>query len=874
MPYGPSPPTLFVGRERERAQILDALTSTPMVAVLGVGGVGKTALAAACAARWSGPIIEVAIADGEPVASWFGELRCQLLERAGDPGAQPGLVLIDDVHRLALDERARFLAELARCLGRSRAILTSRERLPVADGYDRFEVHLRGIDPRAAQRLWRLLDASYGVQSGFESARRVSAGNPAMLRRAHAGGATGDHPLLASLSRLPPDQLALLSAMALVRIPIPAGALVSLLDGDRGEAALAALQRALLIERDGAGVCSADPLVRELLGELIRADAEATADLHRRLPGALARADLDPVTLACETMHHLGCAGEWDEAVAYLTARAGSLVEQGASAELLQCLAGLPPGTETPALAVWRGRCRLRLLDLREGEAELRRALAHPEAHRRELLALLARIQLLRGALDAAEQTLAEAAAEPPGSTRVQASFAMIQAIATSYRDHVDAACGELHAASERLPDQASKLRASAAALRWLDQYGAGQFDLGAAASPDRHDRALGLRGAALLPIATSGLAGAADALVLETDSALRLSEARLRRHRDVLSRVHVSAVRAVRLWDRGERMESLSLIERAGRIARRHEYRAAALWLDVWAVRALFFLGRRADAEARLASLAADAERIGARWLSRAAASTRAQEPVARFLALAGRDDPAAEMPRATRARTHAMLVAAASRNEGRVESLARAVSGAIEGPGFGVERALAALAGGTLALLRGETAGHAEAVERAREILRTDGADVNLVDRLLRVLGDVVVTASGRRIAPDISARPLEGEIVLDRDSGELRGPTGTIAFARRHVLRRLLYRMAVCPGQVVSKELLAQAAWGIGYHPLRHANALFVNIHRLRALLEGTGLGLTSSEDGYALRAPPGFRFLKGMRDDEEPASEARL
>jgi hypothetical protein len=290
--------------------------------------------------------------------------------------------------------------------------------------------------------------------------------------------------------------------------------------------------------------------------------------------------------------------------------------------------------------------------------------------------------------------------------------------------------------------------------------------------------------------------------------------------------------------------------------------------------VRSLFFLGRRADAEARLAALAADAARIGAHWISRAAESTRAQEPVARFLALAGRDDPAAEMPRATRARAHAMLAAAASRNETRVEALARAVSGQIDGPGFGVERALAALAGGTLALLRGETERHAEAVATARELLRADGADVELADRLVRVLGDVVVTASGRRIAPEISAHPLQGDIVLDRESGELRGPSGTIAFAKRHVLRRLLYRMAVCPGQVVSKELLAQAAWGICYHPLRHANALFVNIHRLRSLLDGTGLELVSSEDGYALSAPPGFRFLKGMRDDGEPANEASM
>jgi hypothetical protein len=207
-------------------------------------------------------------------------------------------------------------------------------------------------------------------------------------------------------------------------------------------------------------------------------------------------------------------------------------------------------------------------------------------------------------------------------------------------------------------------------------------------------------------------------------------------------------------------------------------------------------------------------------------------------------------------------------------VAALRRALEGTIDGPGFGVERALAALADGTLSLLGGDAPGYVRASERARELLSADGADADLIDRLLLVLGDVVVTVGGRRIAPESAPAAPQREIVLDRETGELRAPSGTIAFARRHVLRRLLYRMALCPGEVVSKELLAQAAWGVVYHPLRHGNALFVNIHRLRALLEGTGLGLISSEDGYALSAPPGFRFLKGTRDAGGHTSEARV
>ncbi|HYU14830.1 MAG TPA: hypothetical protein VEL05_02110, partial [Candidatus Acidoferrum sp.] len=626
-------------------------------------------------------------------------------------------------------------------------------------------------------------------------------------------------------------------------------------------------------------------LVRRMVRERLRGRDSALAPaVHRLLPAALARTGLDPAALACETIHHLGRAGEWDQAAAHLARQAGALIEQGASAELLRCLADLPPDVEArhPPLAPWRARGRLRMLELREAEAEIRRALTLPGAHRLELLLLLARVLLLHGALDEAGRTLAEAAAEPAepaepaGSRRAQASLAMIAAMVRCYRDdEVPAACSDLAAAAARLPDQATRLRATAASLRWLDHYGSGLVESGAAVPLEKPQRTVGLRAAALLPIATSRLGGAPGALVLETDAALRLSESRMRRHRDVLSRVHLSAVRIVRLWEQGLRVEGLAELEAAVETARRLEYRVAALWLEVWSARALFTLGRRVDAEARLAASTLQADRMGMRWIARAAAGARAQEPVARFVTMVRHGDLALA-PASPRIRALAVLAAAAAGETSRVDALRRASGEEMARPGFGVERALDALAGGTLSLLRGDAEAYGQALERARAALAGDGADSDLLDRLLVVLGDVVVTASGRRIALGGSAPPsggeLRGGIVLDRETGELRAPSGVIPFARRHVLRRLLYRMALCPGEVVSKEILAQAVWDVGYHPLRHDNALFVNIHRLRVLLDGTGLEVASREDGYSLSAPPGFRFIKGVRDGPVRGSAA--
>jgi DNA-binding response OmpR family regulator len=69
-------------------------------------------------------------------------------------------------------------------------------------------------------------------------------------------------------------------------------------------------------------------------------------------------------------------------------------------------------------------------------------------------------------------------------------------------------------------------------------------------------------------------------------------------------------------------------------------------------------------------------------------------------------------------------------------------------------------------------------------------------------------------------------------------------------RRVLRRLLYALASRPNTAVSRDDLVQEVWSATYHPLVHDNVLLVNITRLRALVEGTGLAIEADEGGYRL------------------------
>lgn len=270
----PRPPTLFVGRDRERGLLERGLARVPVAVVCGLAGVGKSSLAYAVAARWPGPTVHAvagrglgALVDelrrrtGGPVAELrTDDERCAALAaRLDDTGA---LAVVDDLHRLPPAEQPRLLAAIGTRLTRGRRIATSREWPAAAQGYDRVEVHLGGLPARAARALWAALDQLRGATAGFTRAFESTGGNPFLLRRRHAGDPSGPEPLAQAIAALAPDRARLLGVIALARTSLTADQAVAIAGVD-GKAAIADLRRALLIDLDGDRRALVHELVRE-----------------------------------------------------------------------------------------------------------------------------------------------------------------------------------------------------------------------------------------------------------------------------------------------------------------------------------------------------------------------------------------------------------------------------------------------------------------------------------------------------------------------------------------------------------------------------------------------------------------------------------
>jgi predicted ATPase/DNA-binding CsgD family transcriptional regulator len=144
VPPLPIPPTPFVGRQRELAQVVDLLTApeTRLVSIVGTGGIGKTRLALAAAARWQQrtpiPVHFVALenvprADGvvpavaEAIGFQFGgtlDLRQQLIFGLRQ---RELLLVVDNCEHLL--EAAPLFADILAVAPGLRLLATSRERL-------------------------------------------------------------------------------------------------------------------------------------------------------------------------------------------------------------------------------------------------------------------------------------------------------------------------------------------------------------------------------------------------------------------------------------------------------------------------------------------------------------------------------------------------------------------------------------------------------------------------------------------------------------------------------------------------------------------------------------------------------------------------
>ncbi len=831
---------MFVGRGGEVAQLDRGLARVPIALICGLAGVGKSSLAYAVAAGWTGPTVHARVIGPElttvvddlrralvPAAAELrtDDERCRALARALDEAG--ALAVVDDLHVLAPEHQARLLGALGEHLARGRLMATSRERPASAQGYDRVEIHLGGLPTRAARELWSALDELRGPAAGFQRAFDATGGNPFLLRRRHAGDPSGPDPLAGAIAQLAPDRAHLLGAIALARVPLGPAELTAIAGGDP-RAALTDLRRALLVDVDGGGRPLVHQLVREAAASTL---GEAAASIHAALAAALG--DDRTVATITAVAHHWLDAGEPARARAHLIARAKDLLDQGASFELAAMATALPAGLRDAEVAALHARALVRLVDVAAGEQALREALlARPPSG--AVLLPLATLALLAGRFVDARAAVARASGDAELPSLARANLIALEAAVHFHTDGAPAALAHISAGTEGTQGAGRALLwGTATYLSWLARYAVGGERRGAPTSDNRAPAAHGYRAAALGALAF----GAYDVAATPADSASALSamESTLAGHLDPLSQIHAEALRGLRQWELGDRLAALEALRAVTARAEEAGYVLGVLWTQVFAGRILYVLGRRAEARGMLASVADRGRALGALVLARAALNSADDDPVTR-LAMAVRDEAGPPSP-SVRTRAFQAITAAL---RGDDEAVARALADSDERPGYHVETALAHLARGLVARRAGDPSAWTAARTAAAAVLVA--ADPDLLDGLLAVINIEPEPGQASRAAP----------VVIDVGRHEVVAGARVVTLASRPVLRRLLYALAERVGETLSKDDLTRAAWSQEYDPLRHDNPLFVNLSRLRQLLRDTGLAVDVDNDrgGYRL------------------------
>lgn len=100
---------------------------------------------------------------------------------------------------------------------------------------------------------------------------------------------------------------------------------------------------------------------------------------------------------------------------------------------------------------------------------------------------------------------------------------------------------------------------------------------------------------------------------------------------------------------------------------------------------------------------------------------------------------------------------------------------------------------------------------------------------------------------------------DIEIDRNSNYVREKhLGEIPFHNKFTLMKILLLLAESPGKEFSKEVLAHEIWDQEYNPLRHDNNIYININRLRKLLEPN-----PRESRYVMNGSKGYYFNPSMK-----------
>lgn len=759
----PSTPAVFVGRDRELARLearLCAPSGRVSVGVIdGVPGVGKSALAFAFAEshkrkRPEAPHVLYAPVRSLSVEAFVDELRrlasarplresLEISERIRDLAARLDeakcVLVVDDLHELPAADRDRWVGLLAAHVRVSTVIATSRERCKPHGGGDYVEAHLAGLDDAAQAELWARLDDLYGPAQGLDAARARAAGNPFLLRRAHAGDlGVADDPARAAIADLGEDALHVARLLAHHSERISFSSLSQVLPKERARAAADILSRRLIVDVDGAATLGLHDLFREALIEGTPPDQARSihATLATLATSALSDPAPDPARLsrwARAAVRHLVAADRWDEACKLLVDRGAEMVKVGATRDLLSLLETIPEPKRTAAAQLTRARCLVRMVRVPEALAELRRLSVDPAAPRAETHFSLASTTFMAGNVEEALEGYRALLADPtiPRETRDGVTMAFAWSTSTAGLAQEGRALLETAQRAAATADEAALFAFYRAVSHWSDE------------SDASCERALADAGAldprAAPPFAVGNLVPPMLAVML----------ARLGRHEEA------KAYRAL-----AEQQEATTGEDLQGKL---QSLRLAATF-DLE-------MGHPAKATPQFVEVARAYERGG-----NIVSALVCRQWLGRSLLAEGKSEEAV-----------VVLDDAASRAQ---------------------------------------------------------------------ALGLVGIASNVARLR----MRATSGGVVLDARTNELRLPDKTISLRARPTLSRILYALARAPEKTHSKEALAQLLWGDRYHPLRHDNAFWVNVRRLRKLLEGTGVSIEHAEEGYRIVVPKGFVLLQ--------------
>ncbi|MDX9731236.1 MAG: winged helix-turn-helix domain-containing protein [Bdellovibrionales bacterium] len=133
----------------------------------------------------------------------------------------------------------------------------------------------------------------------------------------------------------------------------------------------------------------------------------------------------------------------------------------------------------------------------------------------------------------------------------------------------------------------------------------------------------------------------------------------------------------------------------------------------------------------------------------------------------------------------------------------------------------------------------------------------------RIARIVDDAMTALGGTEDRPDLELN-LESGVLNEIHKGEIRFDG---QFLLRDLLSVFLRSSIKTPGRVLKKEDLVREVWGEQYDPTHHDNKVYVNIKRLRRLIEaedGATEYIVRGKQGYYLNPKARVSLIENNRD----------